>query len=309
MATKPSRVFEWSTDFALGDDDTRRLDIPADWKTDGVEDDDRFLHEYANDTFGLISSWTVYLDDLSIEQTRGGNNGEIVLTRDDASVIRITLGHTGAGVSAWEADLGLFTAYIAVGDQVTNPGTAVAKAEAVETNGAVNNNHARLVFAHVEPTSDLSCSAPVFEPTLLFADAVSETQATSTPGKTLYLDNLVKGEFTIAVNTSTGTITLEGYNVRVGDTAPVLSGTVMRVRLQDIDGVKGNVHAALNPTPGAACAVPKILALYDAGNEWIEISSTVTTTADLTTDVNLVSSGAVNTSAPAGIYRIHLTLY
>jgi hypothetical protein len=315
MATKPSSPFEWITDALARADATRWQALPASWVTDGPDADDRFLHEYANFAFGTISDWTVYLDDLSIEQVGFGANGEATLVVDDGSLVQLDLSHTTTGVAAISLDSLSARALIAIGDQAGSPGTSLVVWEADE----VSVDFARVSLTHVDVGSEAAFQADVLEPAIRYADADADTQASASPGTSLYRENVIKLETIVTISTgaesvsydssTAGGATSYGYNVKLGDTAPVLSGNRIRVRIEDNTAFEGRVHATLTPSAGTPCGICKMTAFYDIVNEWIELIPTTTSTADLTTDLSLVTGGAIDVSIPAGTYTISLLVF
>lgn len=316
MATKPARVFTWCTSVALGADPTQRLDIPASWKTNGVADTDRFLHEYANDTFGLISEWVSYIDDLDITQVKFATNGEFLVPLDTAGTVQLTLSHTGAGDAVITADIfdavdGLFMGRLAAAP--TQPITILAPVE-------TDNTYAQLRLVHAVSSSNVGMESDVFLPRLRFADANPTTQVTALPTKTQYIENTVKAEAVIVVTTSLASIVYDsstgggvatsyGYNVKLGDTAPELNGNVIRVNLQDITELEGRVHATIVPGTSTTCGICKLDAFYNPVAQRVQLTASTTSTADLGTNIPIVLGGAINPALPAGTYTIHLLVF
>lgn len=319
MATKPARVFTWCTSVALGADPTQRLDIPASWKTNGVADTDRFLHEYANDTFGLISEWIEFVDERTLDQV-ATNHTATLTTFSDAGE-EVFLFSTGGGaptrvvanyvVGGTGVSLGGITSGAQLTDPVGVDGTIPAAAT-VPTVQVINLSPVgnRILDEASIATANVALSRT-------WKDASAAERTAHEPGRSLYVDNLVQCEAIVAINTSTGTIAYdttagtEGYNVEPGST-PTLVGNKFRVALADAAGILGRVHVHASPTPGSAdVGLIRVLASYVGGPApgYIEVEVQATSNTDFVTNSSLISGGVVNVAAPAGVYRIYVTMY
>lgn len=312
MATKPSSPFEWSTSIAVGDDATQRLDFTVEtpaWVTNGANDDDIFKHEYANDVFGRISDWTVYLDELILTQIPFGSNATIGTEVDTSSSVYLYAKHDATGSVTWRvegdlwADNALYLGADTSGSTLSDYEVAIGP---VDNSGAVGTYELLLEppggsFA-AGGTDEVSIRADAVE-VGMEADSASAEFKTQAPfSKSLYLDNVVKAQFTVVASTSTGIVGLEaaasGLDPYNADPTVRFAGNSILVDIKETSGVVGYVHASARESLTTSdIAYIRMNANYNALETAVELTLNATARATPTSDEFLVSAGAINTGA------------